>query len=375
MEKKRIPKRRFREFLEAGEWEEHGLGDILSVSPSRQYIVAAHSTGCHQVIQQGEIPLAGYADGVPFTQYEDTVLFGDHTLSLYKPHAPFFLATDGIKILNANGIVNGEYLYYILEKNMPQSEGYKRYYSILCNQRCSIINDDDEQKKIGNFCRRLDTLISLHQQKLAKLKDLKQAYLTEMFPAPGEKRPRRRFKGFSGDWERIKLGNYVSIKSETSKDLHLPNVEYEDIISGEGRLNKNIYLKNAHKYGKLFKKGDVLYGKLRPYLKNWLLPDFDGIAVGDFWVLHSYTIESQFLYVLIQSEEFMKMANLSIGTKMPRADWNLISQSEFYIPSDTEEQKGIGKFFCEIDLKILHVEEKLQKIILVKQAYLSELFV
>ena len=65
----------------------------------------------------------------------------------------------------------------------------------------------------------------------------------------------------------------------------LPRVEYEDIISGAGRLNKDIKLKESEKVGIVFHKGDVLYGKLRPYLQNWLLASFNGLAVGDFWVL------------------------------------------------------------------------------------------
>lgn len=65
-------------------------------------------------------------------------------------------------------------------------------------------------------------------------------------------------------------------------DDTLPRVEYEDIVSGTGRLNKDIYAKQSIKSGIAFHQGDVLYGKLRPYLQNWLLPTFDGLAVGDF---------------------------------------------------------------------------------------------
>ena len=67
-----------------------------------------------------------------------------------------------------------------------------------------------------------------------------------------------------------------------SDEPDLPRVEYEDISSGQGTLNKDLAAKESAKTGIAFEPGDVLYGKLRPYLMNWLYPQFKGIAVGDF---------------------------------------------------------------------------------------------
>ena len=129
----------------------------------------------------------------------------------------------------------------------------------------------------------------------------------------------------------------------------MPRVEYEDIISGTGRLNKDIFAKESDKTGIVFHKGDVLYGKLRPYLQNWLLPSFNGLAVGDFWVLQPQNADSSFLYRLIQSRQFDEVANQSTGTKMPRSDWKLVSKTEFFIPSAIGEQAAIGAYFEQLD--------------------------
>jgi len=129
----------------------------------------------------------------------------------------------------------------------------------------------------------------------------------------------------------------------------LPRVEYEDIISGTGRLNKNVYAKRSEKSGIEFHQGDVLYGKLRPYLQNWLLPLFSGLAVGDFWVLQPQNTDSGFLYRLIQSRQFDEVANQSTGTKMPRADWKLVAKTEFSIPKTIQEQAAIGTYFTQLD--------------------------
>ena len=134
-----------------------------------------------------------------------------------------------------------------------------------------------------------------------------------------------------------------------STESGLPRVEYEDIISGTGRLNKDIFAKESEKEGIVFHKGDVLYGKLRPYLQNWLLPSFNGLAVGDFWVLQPQNADSSFLYRLIQSRQFDEVANQSTGTKMPRADWKLVSKTEFYVPHSLNEQSAIGAYFTNLD--------------------------
>lgn len=143
----------------------------------------------------------------------------------------------------------------------------------------------------------------------------------------------------------------------------MPQVEYEDIISGEGTLNKDLRDKEGGKTGIKFYAGDVLYGKLRPYLMNWLYPQFNGVAVGDFWVLRATECDSSFLYRLIQTDSFQRLANVSSGSKMPRADWNLISQSFFAVPADHAEQKAIAKSLAELDKLItLHQRKRCKRL-------------
>ena len=86
-----------------------------------------------------------------------------------------------------------------------------------------------------------------------------------------------------------------------ASDSENPCVEYEDVISEQGELNKDIYSKDTEKNGIYFTEDDVLYGKLRPYLHNWLNPDFKGVAVGDWWVLRPINMDKNFLYWLIQT--------------------------------------------------------------------------
>ena len=163
---------------------------------------------------------------------------------------------------------------------------------------------------------------------------------------------------FAVSWEQRKFEDIAVRSSSISSESGLPRVEYEDIISGTGRLNKDIFAKESDKTGIVFHKGDVLYGKLRPYLQNWLLPSFNGLAVGDFWILQPQNADSSFLYRLIQSRQFDEVANQSTGTKMPRSDWKLVSKTEFFIPSTIGEQAAIGAYFEQLDnLITLHQRE------------------
>ena len=232
-----------------------------------------------------------------------------------------------------------------------------------------------EQKQIGQYFARLDSLITLHQRKYDKLAQLKKSMLDKMFPKPGERFPEIRFAGFTDPWEQRKFSDLTDRVSIQSNDPNLPQVEYEDIISGEGALNKDLNDKEGGKTGIKFYVGDVLYGKLRPYLMNWLYPQFNGVAVGDFWVLRATECDSSFLYRLVQTDGFQRLANVSSGSKMPRADWNLISQSFFAVPANHAEQKAIAKSLAELDSLITLHQRKLELLRNTKKSLLDRMFV
>lgn len=195
-----------------------------------------------------------------------------------------------------------------------------------------------------------------------------------MIMQDNEKKPALRFKGFTDPWEQRKFEEIAVRSSVMSDKKGLPRVEYEDIISGAGRLNKDIKLKESEKVGIVFHKGDVLYGKLRPYLQNWLLASFNGLAVGDFWVLQPQNTDSSFLYRLVQSQQFDGVANQSTGTKMPRADWKLVSKTKFAMPHSVDEQAAIGAYFEHLDTLITLHQRKYEKLVNIKKSMLDKMF-
>ena len=234
----------------------------------------------------------------------------------------------------------------------------------------TAINDIDvlapkhgEQQTIGKFFAAIDHLITLHQRKCIFFT----GRAGRLISTVNKKR-------ITSSWEQRKFEEIAVRSSVICSDDTLPRVEYEDIVSGTGRLNKDIYAKQSSKSGIVFHQGDVLYGKLRPYLQNWLLPTFDGLAVGDFWVLQPQNADSSFLYRLIQSRQFDEVANQSTGTKMPRADWKLVSKTVFSIPSNISEQAAIGTYFTALDSLITLHQRKCALLFSPFQAFISMMF-
>ena len=188
-------------------------------------------------------------------------------------------------------------------------------------------------------------------------------------------KPKIRFKGYTDDWEQRKFSDIATRESSVCTSASdIPSVEYEDVVAEEGRLNKDIHSKEVAKVGITFDGSQVLYGKLRPYLHNWLNPDFKGIAVGDWWVLKPVNMDKNFLYRLIQTQQFDNVANQSSGSKMPRADWKLISSSEFMLPPSKEEQSKIGGYFDQLDHLITLHQRKCEETKKLKKYMLQKMF-
>ncbi|MCF1852029.1 restriction endonuclease subunit S [Lactobacillus jensenii] len=174
--------------------------------------------------------------------------------------------------------------------------------------------------------------------------------------------PKVRFRGFDEPWKNKKFLTFSSkiTKNSTSDDIDFPRIEFENIVSGEGKLAQNRSKLNHIKSGIKFDKGDILFGKLRPYLKNWWLAEFPGVAVGDFWVIRAKD-NRYFLYYLIQAPLFEKVSNYTTGTKMPRSDWNYVSNTFFKLPK-IDEQEKIGRILDKVDSLLSLQQRKLELI-------------
>ncbi len=235
-----------------------------------------------------------------------------------------------------------------------------------------IPQEKREQRAIAEALSDVDSLLESLDALIAKKRAIKQAAMQQLLT--GE----TRLPGFTKEWEPKLFGEVVSIRNEKVLPCHVDPgticVELEHIASGEGQLLRTITSQDAVSSKYKFSSGDVLFGRLRPYLRKYCLTDCDGICTTEIWPLvpRPGKMVSGFLFGLIQSEAFIEAANVSYGTHMPRADWGVMREFDFLLPSP-EEQTAIAAVLSDMDSEITALEQHREKIRAIKQAMMQQL--
>ena len=252
------------------------------------------------------------------------------------------------------------------------------YYRDIAQLQLAL-PDVKEQQKIADCLGSLDKLIAIEDRKLDALQQHKQGLMQQLFPVPGETTPRLRFPEFrgSGAWETKKLGNFITRGKETfdpqTQRNTLKLIELENIESQTGKIFGISELGKHKSLKTKFQPGDVLFGKLRPYLRKFARPEFHGVCTSEIWVLRSKVISNDFLFYLVQTERFIQLTNISSGSRMPRADWHVVAGADFEIPYFNEQQK-IAQCLDTLDNLIAVVDRKLEALRLHKQGLMQQLF-
>ncbi|NQP31887.1 restriction endonuclease subunit S [Streptococcus suis] len=399
---KNIPKRRFKEFENADAWELRKLGEVGTVAMCRRIFK-------EQTSEHGEIPFykIGTFGGTPdafiarelFEEFKDKYSYpniGDILISASGSigRTVEFLGEDeyfqdsNIVWLKHDGKINNIFLkqfYSIVKWSGIEGSTIKRLYNEnILNTEISLPTLP-EQKVIGTFFSTLDQYITLHQRKLDKLKSVKQAYLSEMFPAEGERVPKRRFPGFTDDWELRKLGEYSTLitKGTTPRDksgIGVVNfVKVENLVNGDIIPLQKIQLEEHEGYLKRSQliENDILFsiaGTLgrTAIVKKSILPANTNQALS---IIRGYEFDRNFLVTILRGvvvREFIKK-NPTIGAQ-PNLSLEQVSNLCFLTPC-SEEQSAIGTFFSTLDQHITLHQRKLEKLKNLKKALLNELFV
>lgn len=189
--------------------------------------------------------------------------------------------------------------------------------------------------------------------------------------------PKLRFKGFDVGWRGEKIGDMINNKSpkynpEKAKES-FKCIELEHLSTSTGELLGYIDSITSASIKNKFDEGDILFGKLRPYLRKYLRAPFEGVCSSEIWVLKGQKITNDFLYQIVQSDFFINLANQSTGSKMPRADWNVVACGIFHFPSFPEQQK-IASFLSAVDEKIQQLTRKKELVEQYKKGVVQQLF-
>ena len=252
-----------------------------------------------------------------------------------------------------------------------------------------MIPEKPEQDKIGIYFTRLDHLITLHQRKLEKLKIVKKAMLENCFPKNGEKVPKFRFSGFTGDWEQRKLGEIASSfeygLNAAAKEFDGKNkyIRITDIYDDSREFDQNnvtspdIDLLNADSYK--LTKGDILFARTGASVgKTYIYKDFDGLVYYAGFLIRAKIKDSYIPEFIFQStltkayEKFIKVTSMRSG--QPGVNAQEYSQFELMIPEKPEQDK-IGIYFTRLDHLITLHQRKLEKLKIIKKSFLEKMFV
>jgi type I restriction enzyme S subunit len=229
-----------------------------------------------------------------------------------------------------------------------------------------------EQKLIATVLSDVDALLEALEQQIAKKRLIKQGAMQELLTG------KRRLPGVSGEWKKTRFGEIT----QPRKDRIEPRltggqdfcVDLEHIGQGTGILTGHTTANEGSSTKSVFHKGDILFGKLRAYLRKYWLAEQDGVCSTEIWVLasnHSKIIP-EFLYQLVKMDQFIEVASTAFGTHMPRSDWNVVKNYLVNLPT-LNEQIAIVAILSDMDSEIVAFEEQLRKINLLKQGMMQEL--
>ena len=216
--KKLIPKRRFKAFQNTDAWKQRELGEVAIINPQAtlpdvfEYVDLESVVGTEMISYRTEEKSTAPSRAQRLAKQGDifyqTVRPYQKNNYLFDKSDNDFVFSTGYAQLRPN--INSDFLMsYIQDErfvltvlsNCTGTSYPAISPSSLSKIMINVPKSTDEQEKVGTFFTTLDQTIAFQQRKLEKMKSMKSAYLSEMFPAEGERKPKRRFPGFTDDWE------------------------------------------------------------------------------------------------------------------------------------------------------------------------------
>lgn len=257
--------------------------------------------------------------------------------------------------------------------------------SVLSRLSVRICKDKQEQQAIASYFTSLDSQISASTSRLASLKQMKAASLQAMFPQEGETVPKIRFKGFEGEWGKVKLSEILTERHENSTITDsLPQLSFtiaDGVIRPEDRKSnkRDFLIKDIdNKRYLVTKVGDIIYNPANVVYgaihRNSLM---NGV-VSPIYKIFTTMQDSNFIECAVRRPSFItKLAMCTEGTvtKLKTLKPEAFLNMEVCITPSLEEQKLIGNYFTSLDRQISLQYQRLEKLKQIKSACLDKMFV
>ena len=224
------------------------------------------------------------------------------------------------------------------------------------------IPEFNEQGKIADCLRCIDTLITLHQRKYEKLVNIKKSMLDKMFPQNGASVPEIRFKGFTDPWEQRKLGEMVDVCSGMDYK-HLSEGDIPVYGTGGYMLSVNKALSYDRNAVGIGRKGTID----KPYILKAPFWTVDTL----FYAIPKDSKNIDFTFDVFQKVDWKKKDE---STGVPSLSKIAINETSISTPSKLEQER-IGSFFLNLDTLITLHQRKLEKLQNIKKSCLEKMFV
>lgn len=407
---KNIPKIRFKGFTK--EWEERELNNEvdffngLTYSPSNIVTTGGTLVLRSSNVQNGEITTSDSVFVSSDVVNCDNVKLGDIIVvvrngsrSLIGKHAQvkkemkntvigaFMTGIRSRQPSFLNSLLSTSLFYKEVDKNLGATinqitnGAFKKMYFMFPKF--------DEQEKIGEYFKNIDSLIELRKGKLEKVKNLKKALLAKMFPIANATTPTIRFKNFTDNWQEKKLGDLCE---PLQYGLNAPAKDYDGInkyiritdIDDNSRLfsdkkltSPNTNLESAENYK--LENGDILFARTGASVgKSYKYKNADGLVYYAGFLIRARVkphYSSEFIFqntLRCCYENFIKITSQRSG--QPGVNAQEYSEFTFKMPRTSEQQK-IGELFTKLDTLIGSYQQEIEKLKNIKQSCLAKMFV
>ena len=387
MAERRVPRIRFKGFEE--DWEQRKLGELAFITTGKLDANAAKRDGEYNFFTCGKeiLKTNSYAfDG------EAILINGNGDLGYTRKYVGKFNAYQRTYVLQGF-VMDYEYIEHAIHKFLPDKIKYESIGGAMPYIKIdSLMNLEltipvvQEAVVVTRFLNELDSLLSLHQRKLEKLKILKKAMLEKMFPKNGEKVPEIRFSGFADDWEQRKLGELADIVGGGTPSTSNPQYWDGDIDwYAPAEINEQVYVSSSQKKitkvgyenssVKLLPVGTVLFTSRAGIGKTAILAREACTNQGFQSIIpHKQELDSYFIFS--RSAELKQYGEIAgAGSTFVEVSGKQMSEMELMMPLTLNEQQAIGTYFRRLDQLLSLHQRKLEKLRQIKKSMLERMFV
>lgn len=414
MNNQKVPKIRFKGF--SGDWEQRKLGelgkarsgigfpdaeqggkegvpfykvsDMNNVGNEHEMVAANNHVTREQIARKGWKPI----DEVPaifFAKVGAAVLLNRKRLCRF----PFLLDNNTMAYSIDGSALDADFAITLFDTidltSLVQVGALPSYNSGDVENIDVVIPKMSEQRKIGAYFKRIDSLITLHQSKLDKLKIIKKSMLENCFPKNGENVPKFRFSGFTGDWEQRKLGDIAGSfeyglnaaakefdgQNKYIRITDIDDTTHEFLQTDLTSPDTNMYLADNYRLS----KGDILFARTGASVgKTYIYKETDGLAYYAGFLIRArikekYDPEFVFQNTLTPAyENYIRITSQRSG--QPGVNAQEYAEYELMVPS-LPEQRKIGAVLQDVDNLITLHQSKLDKLKVIKKTLLESMFV